>query len=191
MGGPQADRPAVGRGGEVTLVGRMGEAEDFEAFAAFVAARQHALLRSAYLLTGDRHLAEDLLQGAMTKLALHWNRVRYGNPEGFVRTILYRDFVSWWRRDRRERLGPAPEVIGADAAHAVDLRLTLQRALDQLSSRQRAVVVLRFYDDLTEQQAAHVLGVSVGTVKSQTHVALRRLRQVAPELREVLTEDVR
>jgi len=165
--------------------------EAFDSFATFVAARQHALLRSAYVLTGDRHLAEDLLQGAFTKLAVHWTRVRFGNPEGFVRTVIYRDYVSWWRRGWRERLGPPPETPGLDGADAVDLRLSLQQALDQLAPRQRAVVVLRLYDDLTEQQAANVLGVSVGTVKSQTHVALRRLRQVAPELREVLAEDAR
>jgi hypothetical protein len=77
-------------------------------FVAFVQARQHRLLRAAYLICGDHHLAEDLLQGALVKLALRWSRVREGDPEAFLRTVVYRDAVSWWRRRRRERLTDAP-----------------------------------------------------------------------------------
>jgi DNA-directed RNA polymerase specialized sigma24 family protein len=78
--------------------------DERDEFVAFVQARQHRLLRSAYLICGDRYLAEDLLQGALVKLALHWTRVRTGDPEAFLRTVIYRDAVSWWRRRRREQL---------------------------------------------------------------------------------------
>src|SRR6476659_5789727 len=134
-------------------------------------------MRTAYLLTGDRHRAEDLLQGALVKLALHWPKVRDRGPEGFVRTVLYRDAVSWWRRRRRERLGGVPErPTREDVGEEVSRRLAVEAALAALSPRQRAVVVLRFYEDLGVEQTAAALGVSPGTVKSQTHDALRRLR---------------
>lgn len=156
-------------------------------FTAFVNSRQHALLRSAYLLTGDHHLAEDLLQGAFTKLAVRWSRVRHGDPEAYVRTVLYRDRVSWWRAHRREQVGvPGPELLTADATDGVDSRLLLQQALARLTVKQRAVVVLRFFDDLSEAQTADTLGVSIGTVKSQTHVALRRLREEVAGLDQLL-----
>jgi RNA polymerase sigma-70 factor (sigma-E family) len=152
-------------------------------FVAFVQARQHRLLRSAYLVCGDHHRAEDLLQDALVKLALRWRQVRHGDPEAFLRTVMYRDAVSWWRRRRREDLhGDPPERVGADDVGAVPDRLLFESALARLTVRQRAVLVLRFFDDLTEARTAEVLGVSVGTVKSQTSVALRRLRERAPDL---------
>jgi RNA polymerase sigma-70 factor (sigma-E family) len=163
-------------------------ARDEAEFVAFVQARQHRLLRSAYLICGDRHLAEDLLQGALVKLALHWTRVRTGDPEAFLRTVIYRDAVSWWRRRRRERLtSEPPERVAADPGEDTSMRLAFEAALRRLTPRQRAVLVLRFFDDLTEARTATVLGVSVGTVKSQTNVALRRLRELAPELRDLLS----
>jgi RNA polymerase sigma-70 factor (sigma-E family) len=151
-------------------------------FVAFVEARQHRLLRSAYLVCGDHHLAEDLLQNALVKLALRWRQVRDGDPEAFVRTVLYRDAVSWWRRIRRERLGSAIPEPPPEHDHDVPTRLLFERALRRLAPRQRAVLVLRYFDDLSEARTAEILGVSVGTVKSQASVALRRLREVAPEL---------
>ena len=150
-------------------------------YVAFVEGHQHRLLRAAYLICGDRHQAEDLLQDALLKLALRWPSVRDGDPGAYVRTILYRDAVSWWRRYRRERLSARPpdrEVFDRDGA----LRLALHDALAQLPPRQRAVLVLRYFEDLTEAAAAQVLGVSVGTVKSQCHDALRRLRELNPGL---------
>jgi RNA polymerase sigma-70 factor (sigma-E family) len=157
-------------------------------FVAFVQARQHRLLRSAYLVCGDHHLAEDLLQGALVKLALRWRQLRDGDPEAFLRTVVYRDAVSWWRRWRRERLTAAPPArTGPDPTENTPIRLVFADALRRLTPRQRAVLVLRFMDDLTEARTAEVLGVSIGTVKSQTSVALRRLREVAPELRELLS----
>lgn len=153
-------------------------------FVAFVQARQHRLLRSAYLICGDHHLAEDLLQDALVKLALRWRLVRDGEPEAYLRTVMYRDAVSWWRRRRRESLSAAvPErARSGDGTEAVSDQVVFANALARLAPRQRAVLVLRFFDDLTEARTAEVLGVSVGTVKSQTSVALRRLRTLAPEL---------
>ncbi|WFE37647.1 SigE family RNA polymerase sigma factor [Micromonospora sp. WMMD998] len=150
-------------------------------YLAFVEAHQHRLLRAAYLVCGNRHQAEDLLQDALLKLALRWPAVRDGDPAAYVRAILYRDAVSWWRRRRRERLSAyPPDRAGTDADDA--LRLTVRAALDRLPPRQRAVLVLRYFEDLTEVATAEALGVTVGTVKSQCHAALRRLREVAPEL---------
>ncbi len=160
---------------------------DFE-FAAFVRARQHRLLRSAYLVCGDHHLAEDLLQGALVKLALRWSTVREGDPEAFVRTVMYRDAVSWWRRFRREDLSDAPpERSGRD--EDVPDRLAFESALRRLPPRQRAVLVLRYFDDLTEARTAEILGVTVGTVKSQASAGLQKLRQLAPELSEMVGKD--
>lgn len=153
-----------------------------ESFAAFVAARQRALLRAATLVSGDHHLAQDLVQDALMKLARVWRRVGSGQPEAYVRRVLYRDLISWRRRHRRERLGLVVDVPSADASAAVDERMALWAALTQLTVKQRAVLVLRFYEDLPEQQVAELLGVSVGTVKSQTHAALARLRAQLPEL---------
>ncbi|MEU4788116.1 SigE family RNA polymerase sigma factor [Micromonospora tulbaghiae] len=148
-------------------------------YLAFVEAHQHRLLRAAYLICGNRHQAEDLLQDALLKLALRWSSVRDGDPAAYVRAILYRDAVSWWRRRRREWLSAyPPDRPGADADAA--LRLTVRAALDRLPPRQRAVVVLRYFEDLTEVATAEALGVTVGTVKSQCHDALRRLRHVVP-----------
>lgn len=127
----------------------------------------------------------------MTKVALRWSRLRDGHPEAYARTIIVRDNISWWRRSRHEQVGlPERDDGAAPRAGATGERqLMVREALAALTPQQRAVIVLRFYDDLTERQAAEVLGVAVGTVKSQTHLALRRLREAAPELAELLTED--
>jgi RNA polymerase sigma-70 factor (sigma-E family) len=139
--------------------------------------RQRRLVRAAYLVCGDEHLAQDLVQQALTKLALRWNRLRDGNPDAYVNRILYRDAVSWWRRIRRERL--VGEVADSPAPLADDtVRLDVRRALMTLTPRQRAVLVLRYFEDLTEAETADQLGVTLGTVKSQSHVALNKLRAV-------------
>jgi RNA polymerase sigma-70 factor (sigma-E family) len=154
-------------------------------FVEYVRARQHMLLRAAYLVCGDLPLAEDLLEGALVKLARQWERVRDEQPDAFVRRILYRDAISSWRNRR-------PEVVGMDAlweeppdswdAEEVERRLDVLRALGGLTPRQRATVVLRYFEDRTEQDTAEVLGVSVGTVRSQTHDALRHLRAALPRV---------
>lgn len=154
-------------------------------FADYVRARQRRLLRAAYLVCGDEHLAQDLLQGALIKLALNWSKVKDEHPDAFVRRILYRDAVSAWRKRRREVLGrddAIGELHALQPAGDQDQHLDLMRALHQLPPRQRAVIVLRYFEDRTEHEAADALGVSVGTVKSQTHDAVRRLRILLPDL---------
>jgi RNA polymerase sigma-70 factor (sigma-E family) len=159
----------------------MGEVDDFHEF---VVHRSPALSRIAYLLTGDHHLAEDLVQSALAKAYPHWRRVRDGDPDAYVRRVMYHQHISWWRRRRLvERLEPDPrDRVGADPTEAAALRLTLAAALRRLTHRQRAVLVLRFYEDLTEVQVAQVLGCTVGTVKRHGHDGLRRLRAIAPDL---------
>lgn len=153
------------------------EPVDFEEF---VIARRPALLRTAYLLTGDLHDAEDLVQVALAKAVPHWRRIAQ-RPEPYVRKILARESVSRWRarrwREVAHDLVPdlVPEPVGA-AAGSTDDRLALQAALASLAPRQRAVIVLRYFDDLTEKETAAALGIAVGTVKSQARDALARLR---------------
>lgn len=160
----------------------MAGRDDAAGFGEYVAARQAGLLRTAYLLTGHRQDAEDLVQATLVKVVPHWARLR-GDPDGYVRTVMVRESVSRWRR-RRWR-----EVVGATAAEPVtdlpssDIRIDLHRALADLAPKQRAVVVLRYLEDLSVAETASALGVSEGTVKTQTRDALARLRQLLPELR--------
>jgi RNA polymerase sigma-70 factor (sigma-E family) len=149
----------------------------------FVAARGAALSRAAYLLTGDRQAAEDLVQDTYVVMVRRWQKAGAVDPEAYVRRIMYSRFVDTWRRRRLLELPWAspPDSPGRDEAGAAADRLTLENALDRLTPRQRAVLVLRFYEDLTEVQAADVLGISVNTVKSQVRVALTRMRELAPD----------
>jgi RNA polymerase sigma-70 factor (sigma-E family) len=165
--------------------------DQFADFTAFAEACQVRLLRSAYLICGDRHLAEDLVQTALVKVALRWRAVRDGQPEAYLRTILYRDAVSWWRRQRREIpvADPPDRRTRDDASEPVELRVIFERALARLTPRQRAILVLRFFEDRSEAHTAEIMGVAIGTVKSQTSLALRRLREFAPELAELVRED--
>ena len=157
-----------------------------EPFEAWAAARQHGLLRAAYLLTGDLGRAEDLLQEALLKVALRWSRLGGQNPDAYVRVVLYRDQVSWWRRRRPTTMADPPEKVQVGDPDASERQLMVRDALAGLTAKQRAVLVLRYYDDLTERQTAEVLGVSVGTVKSQASAALARLRSSAPGLASLL-----
>ncbi|MEV6929990.1 SigE family RNA polymerase sigma factor [Dactylosporangium sp. NPDC051485] len=162
----------------------------------FVRARTPSLLRSAFLLTGDQHLAEDLVQNALIHTHRSWQRLHHaGNAEAYTRKIMYHQQVAWWRRGKVvERLAEdvADAMRGArrggsdagDHANATAVRVTLQAALLRLTNRQRAVLVLRFFEDRSEVEAAELMGVSVGTIKSQTAKALARLRVIAPELDE-------
>ena len=150
-----------------------------EGFAEFVAARQLALSRLAYLLTGDHHAAQDLMQSALVRLAGHWRRVAAGgDPEAYLRRIMVNERNTWWRRRPPEPVQAVPDRAGRDEASDAAARTSLVTALRALPPRQRAVVVLRFYADLSEAETARTMGCSVGTVKSQTHVALSRLRQL-------------
>jgi RNA polymerase sigma-70 factor (sigma-E family) len=148
-------------------------------FREFVAARQRALLRSAWLLTGDWHAAEDLVQSSLAKTWPRWQSIaRRDQPELYVRRIMVNTHSTWWRRKWRSEL-PAdalPETAGADEFATADTRAAVRTALAALPPRQRAAVVLRYFDDLTEVQTAAVLGCSVGAVKSQTSRALAKLR---------------
>jgi RNA polymerase sigma-70 factor (sigma-E family) len=149
----------------------------------FVSARGAALSRAAYLLTGDHQAAEDLVQETYVVLVRRWQKSGRLDPEVYVRTILYSRFVDGWRRRRLWELPWAspPERVGGDEAGTATDRLTLGDALGRLTPKQRAVLVLRFYEDLTESQAAAALGISPNTVKSQTRVALQRLRELVPD----------
>jgi RNA polymerase sigma-70 factor (sigma-E family) len=159
-------------------------------FREYVATRQGALYRIALLLTGHREDAEDLLQIALTKLALHWTSLaRSGSADAYVRKILYHQQVSRWRSRgrRREHVTADPPDAGTvtDPAAASTMKITLERVLRQLTRRQRAVVVLRYYEDLPEAEVAKILGCSVGTVGSQNHRGLARLRVLCPEFTSI------
>jgi RNA polymerase sigma-70 factor (sigma-E family) len=160
---------------------------DRESFESWARVSQQRLLRAAYLLTGDLYLAEDLLQEALVKAALRWDTLGGQQPEAWVRRVMYRDHVSWWRRHRRERrVAEVPDERGS--AGPGEAAAMLRDALGVLTPRQRAVVLLRYVDDLTATQTADVLGVTVGTVKKLGSVALARLRADAPGLAD-LAED--
>ncbi len=148
-------------------------------FDGFVAARGAALWRTAWLLTGDRHRAEDLVQTALGKAWPHWDRVsRSGSFEAYVRKTMFTTYVAWYRRRWNGEVSTEhlPEQPGGDAADRIAFQRDVAGALARLPRGQRAVVVLRYFEDLTEAQTAEVLGCSVGTVKSQTSRALAALR---------------
>jgi RNA polymerase sigma-70 factor (ECF subfamily) len=148
-----------------------------DAFGEFVAARSAALLRTAVLLAGgDRQLGEDLLQDAFAETYRRWNRIASAEAsEAYTRTILVRLATRRWRRRRYE---PSLDDVGHEPARSVDLDLGLdvQRFLRSLPARQRAVVVLRYFDDRTEAEIADVLGCAPGTVKSHASRALSTLQ---------------
>lgn len=160
-----------------------------EDFRTFVAARQGPLRRAAWLLTGDAGLAEDLVQTALIRSWPHWHKLtRDGAAEAYVRRTMLTTYSSWWRRKWRSEVpGPVPESVGADPMAAVDVTASVRCALLSLPPRQRAAVVLRYFEDLSELQTAEALGCSVGTVKSQTSRALAALRSF-PGLAQLLTE---
>jgi RNA polymerase sigma-70 factor (sigma-E family) len=149
-------------------------------FTEFVIARTHALMRVAYALTGgDQYAAEDLLQAALAKAFARWPHIR-GDAEPYLKKIIYHDYVSWWRRWRHRRETPV-EFLPEPASPTVptdhsDLRLVLREALASLPPRQRAVLVLRYLEDLSTDEVAALLGCRPGTVASQANRALAKLR---------------
>ncbi|MFB4289421.1 SigE family RNA polymerase sigma factor [Nonomuraea sp. ATR24] len=153
-------------------------------FRAFVDAHQRPLMRLAYLLTGEVHLAEDLLQSVLVRMVGRWPRLRrMDRPDAYARKALVNQYISWRRRRvTGEVLSPEPPERGYSTEDSTVLRIVLRQALMRLTPKQRAVIVLRFYEDRTERDVAGLMGCSVGTVKSQTHHALARLRALAPEL---------
>jgi RNA polymerase sigma-70 factor (sigma-E family) len=146
-------------------------------FGDFVAARSSRLLRVAYLLTRDWALAEDLLQTALAKAWSSWRRIDT-DPEAYVRRILVNTYSSWWRRPwlHERPTGQLPDGAGHDEHRRVDEREEMFQALARLPKRQRAVLVLRYYEDLSEAEIAETLGIAAGTVKSLAAAGLANLR---------------
>jgi RNA polymerase sigma-70 factor (sigma-E family) len=156
-------------------------------FRRFVSERSAALLRAGYYLTGDAHLARDLLQIGLLAAARKWTSIREpAAAEAYVRRAMYRHQIDSWRIRARRPETPvavlADRPIGGDHAADTALRQGLFDALRSLPAGQRAVVVLRYWEDRSETEVADLLGVSVGTVRSQSSKALARLRTRFPEL---------
>lgn len=166
----------------------MGAEQARAAFEEFVAARWGALGRTAYLLTGNKHDAEDLVQTALARAATKWEKI--DDHDAYLRRILYTQAVSHWRWRRRR----PPEVLTDELPNLParqpdrETRIVLDQALSRLTPKQRAVLVLRFYEDRSESQTAEILQCSVGTVKSQTRHALMRLRQLNPQLAQLVDD---
>lgn len=162
---------------EPGLPGPAGPAD--RGFRDYVATRSRALLRTAYLLTGNVADAEDLVQAALAKTFLAWDRIEdRGALDGYVRRAIVNTHISWWRRRRVEEYptDEIPDQAVADHAITSDLQETMRRAVDRLPERMRAAVLLRYYEDMTEAEVADVLGVSLGTVKSTVSRAVAKLR---------------
>ncbi|MGI8578022.1 MAG: SigE family RNA polymerase sigma factor [Nocardioidaceae bacterium] len=152
--------------------------QDCESFDAFVRARLPDLVRFGRALTGSTHAGEDLVQDALERTLLAWNRLESrDDPEGYVRRIMVNRNISIWRKFGREH--PTDEVFdaGTENHHLDD---DLWQALRKLPTKQRAVIALRYYEDLSEADIARTLGCSVGTVKSQASKGLAKLRDLVP-----------
>jgi len=156
-----------------------GAEQDFRIFVQEIAASLH---RTAYLLCGDWYLADDLVQEALAKAYSHWRKVQKAeNPSAYVRRILINESRRSWRRNRNVTARPdadLTDIAVADMSETVANRAELLQALQSLSARQRATVVLRFLEGLSERETAAALGCSEGTVKSQTSRALIKLKSV-------------
>ena len=163
----------------------MGDQTRIDEFTEYAAARQNHLLRTAYLLSGDWHGAQDLTQTALLNLCKAWNRARRADSvDAYAQKTLINAFIRGQRRLRRERevraaaLSRSERLCPTDDPDRPETRLTLLSALDQLSARARAVVVLRYWEDLSVEATAAALGCSTGNVKSQSSRALARLREL-------------
>ena len=157
-----------------------------EQFTEFFSARAPALRRTAYLIVRDWHAAEDVTQVGFARLYVVWSRIRPETLEGYARKIVVNEALGWLRRRRRDHVtDEVPDVPGTEPAQTT---LDLGRALDLLPGQQRAIIALRFLDDLSVAEVARVLEIAEGTVKSQTSRALATLRARIPEL--VLTEEI-
>ena len=158
-------------------------AEETRSFTDFVSAEQAALLRLAVLLTGDRGLAEDLVQTAFLSCYRHWPRItRSGVPSAYVRRALVNAHTSWRRRlwTTEQVIESLPDVADP-AAPGLERDEDLSRALRELPPRMRVTIVLRFYEDLSEQRTAEIMGCSVSTINTQTARGLARLRHALTE----------
>lgn len=162
---------------------------DEDEFTEFVAAALPGLLRFGHVLTGNAATAEDLVQTALGRSLRAWRLRRIEDPRAFVRKVMVNSYASWHRRHGDQEWAVAEPagraVMTEDPACRVDDRDAVWRALQELPPRQRAVIVLRYYEDLTEAEIAAVMGVSTGTVKSQAARALRRLGNVLAPAEQV------
>ena len=157
------------------------------AFREYVTSRSRSLLRTAYLLTGNRADAEDLVQAALAKTYQAWDRIEdRGALDGYVRRAMVNTHISWWRGAGSTSTPPtrSPTSRSPTTPGDSDLHDALRRAIDRLPQRMRAAVVLRYYEDMTEAEVADVLGVSLGTVKSTVSRAVAKLRIDADLLAE-------
>lgn len=156
-------------------------------FTDFVTAYSGYLLHSAYLLTGDQQLAEDLVQDALSRTYRAWNRLDLSvGASAYTRKIMYHLQVTWWRRRRvSEKLTDHTPVVAAPSQDLA-LELTMRAALMKLTPPQRAAIVLRYFEDRTVEETAQYLGCSISSVKTRTRRALDRLRKLAPELESIL-----
>lgn len=174
-------------------MGDRAQRRDVE-FAEYMHARQATLLRTAYLLTGDRHSAEDLVQTSLAKLYLSWDKVQdRGSIDGYVRRILVNENNSLWRRAWKKREFTSETMPERHVVEEYDdgARGALWDLVQTLPRKARAVVVLRYYEQLSEAETAEILGIAVGTVKSQASRALAALRERAPELNPRHSEEER
>ncbi len=167
---------------------------DRAAFAEFAAGRGPALHRAAYLMVGDEQLAQDLVQEALTKTYVAWPRLRDpNNAEAYCRKAITTTAITWFRRKGWDNERPTETRSRSDPAtrttDAVDDRSMVWAALQQLPPRQRAALVLRFYEDLTEAQTAAAMGCAVGTVKSQVAAGLKKLRDRLGDQIELASPD--
>jgi RNA polymerase sigma-70 factor (sigma-E family) len=161
-----------------------------EGFPEFVLAREQALQRSAWLLTGNWALAEDLVQTALARCWPRWERIR-DDPEVYVRRVMINTWRTWRRRRWRGETpsDPIPDSAApGDLAIETSVRLAVRDALAGLTERQRAVLVLRVFDDMTEAAVAQALGCAIGTVKSTAAQALARLR-TDPRLADLMERE--
>ena len=159
-----------------------------DGFREYVTARSPALMRAAWLLTGNEAAAEDLVQSALVRIWPRWAKLeRDGSIDAYMRRVLVTTYINGWRRRWRGEVPTEvlPDVAGRDPYDDVVRRHALRDALLELPPRQRAIVVLRFYEDLSEAQVAAALGCSVGTVKSTVSRALVRLRGLVEPARPV------
>jgi RNA polymerase sigma-70 factor (sigma-E family) len=154
-----------------------------DGFADFVRAASPRLLTSAWMLSGDPHIAEELVQESLARVYVHWRRAEADNPTAYARRVLVNLHTDRWRKRRGEVLTEEVPETRPSPGHAsrVDLGLDLVRALQDLPRRERECVVLRHYLDLSEKDAAATLGVSTGTVKSSTSRGLAALRAALTE----------
>jgi len=163
-------------------------------FAAYMSARQASLLRTAYLISGDRHTAEDLVQTALAKLYLSWEKVTQRDSiDGYVRRIIINEHNSLWRRPwkRREHSTdqlPESTTPGSSTSGTSGTDADLWAFVQSLPRKQRAVLVLRYYEELSEAETAEALGISVGTVKSQASRALAALRARSTEIAHLMED---